>query len=103
MMAIAACRAWYFGREHGLNNAVPMTLYVAQLGLNASWSWLFFGHHQIGWALVDILVLWVLILLTLFAFLRNAWSAGLLLVPYLGWVTYATYLNYGFWRLNPAS
>lgn len=103
LMAIAACRAWYFGAAHGLITAPAMTLYVAQLGLNAAWSWLFFGYHQMGWALVDIVVLWVLILLTLLAFVRNAWSAGLLLLPYLCWVSYATYLNFGFWWLNPYS
>ena len=64
------------------------------------WSWIFFGNRQIGWAMLEIIVLWALILTTLLAFWRVQRAAGMLLVPYLVWVSFASALNYAIWRLN---
>jgi benzodiazapine receptor len=72
-----------------------------QLALNFLWTWIFFGWHQIGTALADIVVLWVAILLTILTFKKMSVTAAWLLVPYLAWVTFATYLNIAFWRVNP--
>jgi tryptophan-rich sensory protein len=55
-----------------------------------------------GWALVEISIMWIAILLTLLSFLRVQKTAGLLLVPYLAWVSFATFLNFTLWRLNPS-
>lgn len=52
-------------------------------------------------ALLEIVVLWAAIALTLKRFLRIDRRAGQLFVPYLAWVTFATALNAGFWQLNP--
>lgn len=99
LMGVAAWLVW---KRHGFAGArLALSLYLLQLVLNAAWSWLFFGRHAIGLALIDIVVLWVLIAITLIQFWRHRPAAGLLLVPYLLWVSFATALNYAFLRLNP--
>jgi len=75
-------------------------LYGLQLSLNALWSILFFGRRAPLAALVEILLLWTAIVLTIVAFARISRGAALLLVPYLLWTTFATVLNAAFWRLN---
>ncbi len=98
LMAIAAWLVW---RKHGFAGAViPLGLFVVQLGLNAAWSWIFFGRHQLGLALIEILVLWGAILATIIGFWRLNPISGVLLVPYLLWVTFASVLNFTLWRLN---
>jgi tryptophan-rich sensory protein len=75
-------------------------LYGLQLSLNALWSVLFFGRRAPLAALVEILLLWAAIVLTIVAFARISRVAALLLVPYLLWTTFATVLNAAIWRLN---
>lgn len=75
-------------------------LYGLQLGLNALWSVLFFGRRSPGAALLEIVLLWVAIVLTIAAFARISRLAALLLVPYLLWTSFATVLNAAIWRLN---
>lgn len=75
-------------------------LYGLQLGLNALWSFLFFGRRNPLAALVEIVLLWTAIVLTIVAFARISRLAALLLVPYLLWTTFATVLNAAIWRLN---
>jgi benzodiazapine receptor len=99
MMAIAAWLVW---RTLGLTGALgPLGLFLMQLALNALWSYIFFGLQRPGLAFLDIVALWLAILATLIAFWRANPTAGLLLFPYLLWVSFATYLNFQFWRLNP--
>ena len=69
--------------------------------MNALWSWLFFAWHLGGAALADVLLLWLLIAATTAAFWRIRPIAGLLLVPYLLWVTFASALNWALWQANP--
>jgi tryptophan-rich sensory protein len=94
-MAVAA---WWVWRAGG--GARPLALWSTQLLLNALWSWLFFGLHRPALALVDIAVLLVVLGATTIAFLRVHVPAGLLLVPYVAWVAFASYLNAGLWALN---
>lgn len=75
-------------------------VFVIQLFLNGLWSYVFFGLQSPGWALVEISALWACILVSLVLFVRISKAAGLLLVPYLGWVTFAAALNAAIWRLN---
>jgi tryptophan-rich sensory protein len=75
-------------------------LWGAQLALNAAWSFVFFGLHRPGAALVEIALLLVFVLATAAAFFRARRLAGALLVPYAAWVAFATYLNAGIWILN---
>ena len=78
----------------------PLAFFATQLVLNGLWSWIFFGLHAVGAALVEIVVLWLAILVTLMAVRRTSPTAAKLLVPYLAWVTFATYLNAAIWFLN---
>ena len=95
MMAIAAWLVWKrAGRGHAL------TLYFVQLALNAAWTPVFFGAHQLGAAFIVIVCMWIAIFRTLRAFWDVSRPAGLLLVPYLVWVSFASVLNFTLWRLN---
>lgn len=96
MMAVAAWLVW---KRDGWR--WPLRLYLVQLALNAAWTPIFFGAREIGWALVAIIALWFAILSTLLAFLRVSKPAGSMFVPYLAWVSFATFLNYTLWRMNP--
>lgn len=99
MMGIAAVLVV---RRAGWSAARPaMTLFGAQLALNALWPWLFFKWRLGGVSLAEIVALWVVLLLTLLAFRRIHRLAAALLLPYLLWVTYATALTYSVWRRNP--
>jgi tryptophan-rich sensory protein len=93
--------AWLVWRERGFAHARgALGLFILQLGVNALWSWLFFGWHRGGWALADILLLLVLIVATMVAFARIRLLAAWLLAPYLLWVCFATALNYSVWQRN---
>ena len=78
-----------------------LSFFVIQLMLNLAWSPVFFGMQKIDLALIVIALLWVTLLITILAFSRYSKFAAWLLVPYFLWVSFATYLNYEYWRLNP--
>lgn len=99
LMGIAAWRVWLAGGFKA--NRLPLGLFLAQLGLNALWSWLFFAWQLGGWAFAEILLLLAMIVATLLTFWRVSPLAGLLLVPYLLWVSFAAVLNFSLWQLNP--
>jgi len=100
MMAAAAWAVW---RRGGLASAaVPLTLFGVQLALNVTWSALFFALKTPGAAFVEIVALWCLIFATLIAFWRTTAVAGILMAPYLAWVTFAAALNFAVWRINAA-
>jgi translocator protein len=75
-------------------------LFFAQLALNAAWSPVFFGMHRVAAALVVILAMVAVTAATIVAVWPVKRAAALLLMPYLGWITYATWLNGGIWWLN---
>jgi len=98
LMAVAAWLVW---REHaGPAGSVALGLFALQLVLNTAWSLIFFGLRAPGWAVVDIVALWLAIALTVVAFWPVRPVAGALLLPYLAWVTFAAVLNVAVWRLN---
>ena len=100
LMGVAAWLVW---RERGLAGAATaLTLFIVQLVANALWSWLFFGWRLGALAFLEVVVLWLLILATLTAFWRVRRLAGVLLVPYVLWVTFAAALTYAVWQRNPA-
>ena len=82
-------------------NAAPaFILFWIQLAVNIAWSIVFFGKKSQGGGVITIAALWLLILATLVISLRvSAWAGGLL-IPYLVWVSLASYLNAGVWLLN---
>ena len=97
LMGLAAWRVWE-KREKSVSFALG--LFIAQLGLNIFWSYLFFGIHRPDLALIEITILWLVILSTLGSFFKIDKVAGILMLPYLFWVSFAIYLNYTFVQLN---
>ena len=87
LMAVAAWLVWLRAGLRG--GKVALALFTAQLALNGAWTPLFFGLHEIGWALADLAVLWLAIAATLISFWRIRPLAGVLLAPYLAWVSFA--------------
>lgn len=100
LMGIAAWLVWLSGGFTA--NRKAFFFFLAQLGVNALWSWLFFKWHRGYLAFMDTLALLLLIAVTLALFWRVRPLAGALLVPYLLWVMFASALNYSIWRMNPA-
>lgn len=98
LMGIAAWRLW---RRHGFREArFALGAFLVQLALNAAWTPLFFGLHRMDLAFFEIILLWLAILATLLLFWRRDRWAGLMLVPYLLWVSFASMLNFTLWQLN---
>jgi translocator protein len=97
MMGIALFLVW---KNTASNKREAIFMFVIQLFLNFTWSILFFYLHVIGFALIDIGLLWIFILLTTLSFRKTSVNASILLIPYLLWVTYASILNFSLWRLN---
>lgn len=94
--------AWLVWRERGFGGArMALGIFVVQLLANALWTWLFFAWRLGAVALGEIVMLWVLIVATMIAFGRIRTLAGLLLLPYLAWVTFAVLLTYVLWQRNP--
>lgn len=95
MIAFAGWYAWRAGLW------VALAIWGAQLVLNAAWSYLMFGQHRIGAALVDLVLLW----LSIAAFVLLTWTpartAALLFLPYWAWVSFAGALNWAVLRANP--
>ncbi len=100
LMGVAAWLVWREAWTSVRRDA--LRLFLVQLALNALWSWLFFAWHQGRWAFVEILVLWGFIVTNLVAFWRVRTLAGVMLLPYLAWVSFATALEFRTWQLNPA-
>jgi benzodiazapine receptor len=100
LMGLAAFIVWSRGWE---KKAVrrALTLFMIQLVLNVLWSILFFGLHSPLAALLEILLLWVMIMLTMIAFFKISRAAGLLFLPYILWVSFAAVLNFAIFRVNP--
>ena len=99
LMGVAAFLVWQRGLD--LRKVrVALAWFLGQLVLNALWSPVFFGLHRIDLALVVIVLLWAVLVVTIYYFLRVSRPAGLLLIPYLLWVSFATVLNASIWWLN---
>ena len=99
LMGVAAFLVWQKGVGFRLVRTA-LAWFLVQLVLNASWSPVFFGLHRIGLALVIVVLLWVAIVITMYRFFRVSRPAGMLLIPYLLWVSFATVLNASIWHLN---
>ena len=98
MMAVSVWLVWLKPRRP--HAVAPIALFALQLAFNAAWSPLFFGLHRVGLAFADIVLLWTVLVVTVQVFLKQRLAAGLLLVPYLLWVSFAAVLNFAIWRLN---
>ena len=100
LYAMIAVSGWLIWKRGSVSSRTALIAWGVQLALNAAWSWIFFGLHRMGAALVEILLLWVAILVTIVLFWRLRRLAAALLVPYLLWVTFAATLNWKLWQLN---
>lgn len=99
LMGIALFLVWNKGIHHrGVKLA--MSIFGVQLVLNALWSIIFFGMQNPFYALIEVIILWFAILVTIVIFYRIDKRAGLLLIPYILWVSFASVLNYYVWLLN---
>lgn len=99
LMGTAAWRVW---RDAGFSGAkVELSFYAVQLVLNMAWSYFFFVRRTGVGATIEVLALWLSIAITLVLFWRRDVLAGVLFVPYLAWVTFATALTISVWRRNP--
>ncbi|MFC1847038.1 TspO/MBR family protein [Chloroflexota bacterium] len=99
LMGISVFLVWQKGLA--TNGAMlAFALFWTQLVINASWSIIFFGMKSKGGGLITIIVLWFFILATIITSFQVSSWAGALLVPYILWVSIASYLNIGIWLLN---
>jgi translocator protein len=99
VMGVSAFLIW----RKGLNRKevkVALGIFIIQLALNAFWSILFFGLHSPFLSLCEIIILWLSILLTMVAFYPTSRVAAWLLLPYILWVSFASYLNFSVWQLS---
>ena len=100
LFVLMGVAAWLVWRSPG-SRRTALGLFGVQLVANALWSWLFFAWHRGALAMGEILVLLALIAATGVAFWRIRRVAGLLLLPYLLWVGFASVLTWTLWRSNP--
>lgn len=99
MMAAAA---WLVVRQQRRASITPeLALFAVQLALNALWTWLFFYWHQGALAIAEIVLLLCFVAMTAIAFARVRPLAGLLMLPYLAWVSFAGALTVSLWLRNP--
>jgi len=98
LMGISLFMVWRSGEHPKVKTA--FIFFFVQLILNVFWSAAFFGLRSPLLGLMDILLLWIAILLTILNFLNISKVAGLLLLPYLLWVSFAALLNFSLWILN---
>lgn len=93
--------AWLVWRRAGWSGApAALGLFVTQLALNAAWSLIFFGLRMPALALLEIVLLLAVIVATALSFRRFSRLASWLMLPYMAWVMFAAWLNFGIWRLN---
>jgi tryptophan-rich sensory protein len=99
MMGIALYLVWSKDTSSD-NKQTALVLFGVQLALNFAWSFIFFYAKQPGWAFIEIIMMWVAILLTIWWFGKISPISAWLLVPYISWVSFASLLNFYIWKLN---
>ena len=93
-----ATAGWLVWQAAGWSPA--LVAWLVQLGLNAAWSWLFFGLRRPDLAFAEVVLLWLSILACVLLFAPVSLAAAGLMLPYLAWVGFAAALNLSMWRLN---
>ncbi len=99
LMGISLWMVWNKGAGRR-NVRIALGIFAVQFAFNIAWSFLFFGMQSPFLGLVDILILWVLILATIVCFYRVQRTAAYLLIPYILWVSFASFLNYTIYVMN---
>jgi benzodiazapine receptor len=103
MIGYSGYLIWNQNKEFSENHKIAWFVYFLQLGLNYLWTPVFFGIKKLLLALFIISGLTISIFLNIYLFYEITPTAGLLLIPYLLWVSFASYLNYSIWKLNSRS
>jgi tryptophan-rich sensory protein len=98
LMSVSAWLVWR--QRHKTSVLWPLGFFLVQLAANGIWSWLFFGRQWIGLALIDLVVLVGLVVTTSAMFRQVQRLAGIMMLPYLLWVSFAAVLNFQIWRMN---
>ncbi|CRK91468.1 CLUMA_CG005135, isoform A [Clunio marinus] len=104
LIGFAAFKVWH--KEKTMHKRLTklgmlaLTLYAIQLVLNWFWTPIFFNLQALGWAFFEIVILWVFVIATTFLFFRIDLLGGLCMLPYCGWITFASILNFTLWQLN---
>lgn len=99
MIGLSFYLVWTSDAKSNLKNKAYI-IFAVQLALNFIWTLLFFGNQMIFGAFAEIIFLWVAILLNILAFYRISKLSGILMIPYLLWVSFAALLNYSIGILN---
>jgi benzodiazapine receptor len=99
LAAISAALAWEAATEPGARAAV-LTVLVVNSVLNIAWSGIFFKMKRPDWALVEVVIFWLSIVALIVVLGGQSALAGWLMVPYLAWVSVATFLNYRIVQMN---
>ena len=99
LIGIAAYLVW-IRRDKIVHFPRTVAIYLIQLILNLGWSFIFFYLHEIGFALAEIILLLIIIVINGLIFYKiNKW-AGLIFIPYILWVSFASFLTYNIFILN---
>ena len=102
LYALQGVGAWLVWRERqAAGRRAALAAFLAQLAVNALWSWLFFAWRRGGLAFGEVVLLFAMVAVAAALFRRVRPLAGALLLPYLLWVGFATALTYSIWRRNP--
>lgn len=98
MMGLALYLVWNSKKSKSVRSA--LNIFAVQMVLNILWSVFFFGLGNFWLAFAEIVVLWFMILFTIISFSKINKIAGWLLIPYIAWVSFASYLNFVIASLN---
>lgn len=99
LMGISLWQVWKANKDKIIKQSA-LRYFIIQLLLNFCWSIIFFRFQLPGWALIDILLLFILIFITILQFATISKLAAWLLVPYIAWVSFACCLNFAIWKMN---
>lgn len=99
LMGISAFLVWKQGIDKRPVKIV-LIFFLLQLFLNGLWTPIFFKYHLIGIAFIEIIILWIFVIITIFKLWRISKASAILLLPYLMWLSFAIILNGSFWYLN---
>lgn len=98
LIGISLAIVWM--KKDSLYRKPALIMFAIQLGLNVMWSYLFFDLHNPQLAFIEIVALWIAILFNIYYAYKVNKTAGLLLIPYILWVSFASILNFVIWQLN---
>ena len=100
MMGVAAGLIWNQITTQKAAVTKALQFFIIQLVLNALWSYLFFGLHNLMLATIEVVLLWLMIFETYSQFAKINKTASFLMLPYLAWVSFASVLTASIWWLN---